>query len=196
MPLCECLPSWTDSLVPQRYILRWLGMDADLKTACRFEKQKAWLAGESIGKITISTQIAQETKPQEATLPNWCKDFQDVFSEKTHDKLPPHCPYDHVIDLKPSFTPKIAKVYSLNPQKMETCKTFIEEHLKTRRIVPSKSPQASPFFFVPKKDGTLHPCQDYCYLNSHTIRNAYPLPLIPELIDDMKDSTLFTKFDI
>ena len=33
VPLCECLPSWTDSLAPQRYILRWLGMDADLKTA-------------------------------------------------------------------------------------------------------------------------------------------------------------------
>ena len=64
------------------------------------------------------------------------------------------------------------------------------------QIVPSKSLQASPFFFVPKKNGTLHPCQDYCYLNSHTICNAYPLPLIPELIDIMKESTLFTKFDI
>ena len=40
------------------------------------------------------------------------------------------------------------------------------------------------------------PCQDYCYLNSHTICNTYPLPLIPELIDDMKDSTFFTKFNI
>ena len=79
---------------------------------------------------------------------------------------------------------------------METCKAFVEEHLKTGHIIPSKSPQASPFFFIPKKDGTLRPCQDYHYLNSHTIRNAYPLPLIPELIDDMKDSTLFTKFDI
>ena len=195
-PLRECLPSWTNSLVPQRYILQWLGMDADLKTACCFEKWNAWLAGESIGKVTISTQIAQETKPQEAALLDWCRDFEDVFSKKTHDKLPSHCPYDHVIDLKPSFTLKIAKIYSLNPQEMEMCKAFVEENLKTGRIVPSKSPQASPFFFVPKKDGTLRPCQDYHYLNSHTVRNAYPLPLIPELIDDMKDSTLFTKFDI
>ena len=151
-------------------------MDTNLKTACRFEKQKAWLAGEKIRKITISTQIAQETKPQEVTLPDWCKDFEDVFSEKTHEKLPPHHPYNHVIDLKSSFTPKIAKVYPLNPQEMETCKAFIEEHLKTGHIVPSKSPQASLFFFVPKKDGTLRPCQDYQYLNSHTIQNAYPLP--------------------
>ena len=195
-PLCECLPSWTNSLVPQRYILWWLGMDADLKMACCFKKWKAWLARENIGKITISTQIAQETKSQEITLPDWCKEFEDVFSEKTHNQLPPHCLYDHVIDLKPDFTPKIAKVYPLNPQEMETCKAFIEEYLKTGQIIPSKSPQASPFFFFPKKDGTLCPCQDYQYLNSYTVWNAYPLPLILELIDDMKDSTLFTKFDI
>ena len=37
-PLHECLSSWTNSLVPQRYILHWLGMDADLKTAHHFEK--------------------------------------------------------------------------------------------------------------------------------------------------------------
>ena len=79
---------------------------------------------------------------------------------------------------------------------METCKAFIEEHLKTRHIILSKSPQSSPFFFVPKKDGTLHPCQDYQYLNFHTIHNAYLLLLIPELIDNMKGSTIFTKFDI
>ena len=75
-------------------------------------------------------------------------------------------------------------------------KAFIDEHLKTGRILPSKSPQASLFFFIPKKDGTLWPCQDYWYLNAHTICNRYPLPLIPELINNMKDSTLFTKFDV
>ena len=79
---------------------------------------------------------------------------------------------------------------------METCKAFVEEHLKTGHIILSKSSQASPFFFIPKKDSTLRSCQDYHYLNSHTIQDAYPLPLIPKLIDNMKDSTIFTKFDI
>jgi hypothetical protein len=133
---------------------------------------------------------------KEVVIPDWCKDFEDVFSEKTHDRLPPHRSYDHTIELKPSFVPKVAKVYALNPMEREACKNFIDEHLKTGRIVPSKSPQAAPFFFVSKKDGGLRPCQDYRYLNSHTVRNAYLLPLIPELIDDMKDSTLFTKFDV
>ena len=160
-PLRESLPSKVESTIPQRYLLRWLGMDTDLKTTQRLWKREQWLTGETIGKVTISTQIAQEMPVQEAALPEWCNNFSDVFSEKTHDKLPPHQPYDHTIDLKPTFTPKIAKIYSLNPLEMETCKAFIEEHLKTGRIIPSKSPQASPFFFVPKKDGTLCPCQDY-----------------------------------
>ena len=152
--------------------------------------------GEQINKTTISTQIAQAAGSIEPTIPEWCKDFENVFSERTHDQLPPHHPYNHTIKLRPDFTPKVTKIYSLNLAEMETCKSFIEEHLKTGQIVPSKSPQASPFFFVSKKDGTLRSCQHYQYLNSHTIRNTYPLPLIPELIDDMKESTLFTKFNI
>ena len=36
--LCECLPSKTKSTIPQRYLLWWLGMDADLKTTHRLWK--------------------------------------------------------------------------------------------------------------------------------------------------------------
>ena len=151
---------------------------------------------ENINKVTISTELAQAEKPKKISLPNFCSNFADVFAESTHNQLPPHQPFDHTIDLKDTFVPKIAKVHPLNPKEKETCTTFIEEHLKTGCIIPSKSLQASPFLFVPKKDGSLHPCQDYHYLNSHTICNAYPLPLISKLVDNMKDSTYFTKFNI
>ena len=113
-----------------------------------------------------------------------------------YDILPPHQLFNHSIELRDYFVPKISKVYPLNPVEKEACKAFIDKHLKTGWIILSKSPQAAPFFFVSKKDGTLHPCQDYQYLNSHTVHNSYPISLIPELIDDMKDSTLFTKFDV
>jgi len=47
---------------------------------------------------------------------------------------------------------------------------------------------ASPFFFVFKKDtGKLRPCQDYRYLNEWTIKNAYPLPLISEILTNSKE---------
>src|SRR5215467_6287870 len=55
---------------------------------------------------------------------------------------------------------------------------------------------ASPFFFVAKKDGKLRPCQDYRYLNEHTIKNAYPIPFISQILDKLRDTKYFTKLDI
>ena len=197
--------------LPIPYHARYLGLDVDheLSSLLAISSPPAeddwslheyclWTGGanEHINKITISTQLAQADKPKNISVPNFCSSFADVFSEQTYNILPPHCPFNHTIELKDSFVPKITKVYPLNPAEKEACKDFIDEQLKTERILPLKSPQASPFFFVPKKDGTLQPCQDYRYLNTHTIHNGYPLTLIPELINDMKDSTLFTKFDV
>jgi len=38
--------------------------------------------------------------------------------------------------------------------------------------------------------------QDYHYLNKGTIKNNYPLPLIPELIDRIGNAKVFTKLDL
>jgi hypothetical protein len=42
----------------------------------------------------------------------------------------------------------------------------------------------------------LRPVQDYRKVNEWTIRNRYPLPLIPELINRVKGASLFSKFDV
>ena len=86
---------------------------------------------EQVNKITISTQLTQAEKPKEIPVPNFCTDFSDVFLEKTYDILPPHQSFNHTIELKDSFVPKITKIYPLNPAKKEACKAFIDEHLKT-----------------------------------------------------------------
>ena len=90
----------------------------------------------------------------------------------------------------------MAKSYPMNPKEMEACKVFVNEHLKSGKIRKSWSPQASPFFFIQKKDGGLQPCQDYQYLNEHTVKNTYPLPLIATLIDKLKGAKYFSKMDI
>jgi len=59
-----------------------------------------------------------------------------------------------------------------------------------------KSPQTSPVFFILKKDKKKQMVQDYRYLNKGTIKNNYPLPLIPELIDCIGDAKVFTKLDL
>ena len=98
--------------------------------------------------------------------------------------------------MKDTFVPKVGKVYLLSPDERKATDNFIDEHLKSGKIQPSSSPQASPFFFVKKKDGKLRPCQDYRYLNEHTVQDGYPLPLIADLLDKLQGAKLFTKFDV
>ena len=71
-----------------------------------------------------------------------------------------------------------------------------KEHTARGTIRPSKSPYKSRFFYIKKKDGKLWPVQDYRPVNQWTIRNTYPLPLIPGLIDRLSGCSLYTKFDI
>ena len=68
--------------------------------------------------------------------------------------------------------------------------------MKSGRIQPSKSPMASPVFFVKKKDGSLRLVQDYRKLNDMTIKNSYPLPLISDIINKLKKAKYFTKLDV
>jgi Reverse transcriptase (RNA-dependent DNA polymerase) len=87
-------------------------------------------------------------------------------------------------------------IYHLTPVKTLALKEYIDDHLYKGYICPSKSPIASPFFFVTKKGSGLRPVQDYCALNDITVKNATLLPLIPEFIDKLQGSRYFTKFDV
>jgi hypothetical protein len=55
---------------------------------------------------------------------------------------------------------------------------------------------ASPVFFIKKKDGSLQLMQDYQMLNEMTVKNKYPLPLISELVNQLRGAKYFTKLDV
>ena len=151
---------------------------------------------EHIRKTTLSTELAIAAQKNNVILPPQYTDYADIFSKQTFDTLPPWQDFDHAIELKETFVPRVAKIYPLNPQEVDVCREFIEEILKTGCIQPSKSPQVPPFFFVKKKDGKLRPVQDYQYLNEHTVKNTHPLPLITDLIDNLCHFSHFTKFNV
>jgi len=54
----------------------------------------------------------------------------------------------------------------------------------------------TPVFFIGKKNGSKWMVMDYYNLNSQTVKNNYPLPLITELIDNMGSKKVFTKIDL
>ena len=82
------LPLTTETtFLPQQYLVCWLGIDANAKINKQLRKCELWKENKSINKITISTQIAQQSAFSETLIPDWCSDFSDIFSEQTHAKL-------------------------------------------------------------------------------------------------------------
>jgi len=151
-------------------------------------------------KATAATSIAQQEKkvvvPLEELVPKEYHAYLHLFDKKSSERFPEPRSWDHKIEMKPDFEPKVFKKYNLSPIEQKELDKFIDENLEKGYIVPSQSPMASPFFFVSKKDGSLRPCQDYRYLNEKTVKNAYPLPNIPELMDQLRGAKYFSKFDI
>jgi len=149
--------------------------------------------------MSISQGLAHdtETKKTKTELHKEYKEYKTVFKKKASERFPVKKPWDHAIDLKPDFVPKDCKIYPMSPGEQEKLDEFINENLCKKYIRPSKSRQASPFFFVSKKDsGKLKPCQDYRRLNNWMIKNAYPLPRVGDLLDKLKGAKYYTKFDL
>jgi hypothetical protein len=128
-------------------------------------------------------QIIKHAETWKNTIPSEFHRYGKVFSEQETQRFPKPKPYDHAIDLLPDALQSLdCKVYPLAPGEQVALDAFLKEHLLKKYIRRSKSPYASPFFFIKKKDGKLRPVQDYRKLNEWTVRNKYPLPLIKELL--------------
>ena len=112
-------------------------------------------------EIMIQSGKAKRAQTFEEIVPEAYHEFKDMFDKETFDELPPRRPWDHTIELLPGDHKVNCKTYNLTNAEQKELDEFLEENLKTGRIRPSKSPFASAFFFIKKKDGKLRPVQDY-----------------------------------
>jgi hypothetical protein len=130
-------------------------------------------------------------------IPHLYRIFANVLSNQELKKFPPKWPWDHKIELKPGApVTLISKTIKLSTTEQEELKKFVDKHLEWGTIRRSTSPYTASFFFIKKKNGKLRPVQDYRPINKWTIKNRYPLPLIPQLIDRLGDAELITMVNI
>jgi transposase InsO family protein len=71
----------------------------------------------------------------------------------------------------------------------------VQDLLSKGLIRESVSPFAAPVTLVDKRDGSKRLCIDYRRLNAKTIADKTPLPVIADVIDLLRNSTMFSKLD-
>jgi len=89
----------------------------------------------------------------EEIVPRRFHKYLKVFKKKDSERMPTRKTWNHTIDLREGFVPKKGKIYPLSRVEREEVQEFMKDQLRKGCIRPSKSPQMSLVFFVPKKDG-------------------------------------------
>ena len=111
---------------------------------------------------------------------------EDVFSK--HKAEIGCCNFiEHEIELEES---------EVTPHKSDACRKKIETLLEYDMIEPSKSPRACGVVMAKKKGDQLRFCCDFRYLNSVTVKDAYPIPRIDESLSKLGDAKFFTTLDL
>jgi hypothetical protein len=150
----------------------------------------------------IQTQLRLEhlNTEERKLLVQTCLDYQDIFY-LPGNKLSSTDAAGHVINVEPRTEPINTRPYRLpETQKLEVDKQ-VKKLLQEEIIEESLSPWNSPILVIPKKldasgQQKLRLVVDYRKLNEKTIGNAYPLPDITEILDQLGQAKYFSCLDL
>jgi hypothetical protein len=81
------------------------------------------------------------------------------------------------------------------PGMFKEVRDHLQQLLEAGVIWKSKSPFSSNVVLVRKKNGDLRMCVDYRQLNSKTKKDAYALPRIEEILENLSGNSYFTVLD-
>lgn len=88
------------------------------------------------------------------------------------------------------------RYYRLSPEKQHILCEQLDEMLSLDVVEPCESAWQSPVLIVNKKDGKPRFCLDSRKLNSVTVKDAYNLPYISEILDNLRDARFLTSLDL
>jgi hypothetical protein len=121
-------------------------------------------------------------------------EFTSIFAEPVG--MPPPRARDHRITLVPGSTPVAVRPYrysAAHKDELERqCPAMLDQGIIRRR----SSAFSSPVLLVKKADDSWRFCVDYRALNAITIKDAYPIPVVDELLDELRGARFFTKLDL
>lgn len=140
-------------------------------------------------------QIADTLEPKEKdAIRELLFRNRDVFATKTSQLTATHLLEHHIrlIDDHP-FCQRPPRT----SQEQRDAADAVLDHLVTHDYIePSISPFSSRYLMVKKKDGGWRMCIDYRQLNKQTEKDAYSLPSMDEILEQLAGSELFSIADM
>ena len=123
--------------------------------------------------------------------------YKHVFPKEFHYlSLPPEREVAHTIPLVPGAQPVFRPMFRYSPRELEEIQTQVKELLRLGLIEPCNSPWGAPVLFVPKKNGKLRMCVDWRLLNARTMRSAFPLSRVDDLLDKLHGTCVYSSLDL
>ncbi|MBW0489351.1 hypothetical protein O181_029066 [Austropuccinia psidii MF-1] len=93
---------------------------------------------DSLEELWNEEEDPEEVETVMKVVPSAYRKSLDVISKVKAEKLPPHCTYDHHIELEGSL-PSVGVIYSLSNQESDTFRAYISENVEKVFIRPSSS---------------------------------------------------------
>lgn len=133
------------------------------------------------------------TLSQKTTADNIISQFREISYEERG--LGRTSLITHSIDTG-NAAPIRQRYYRMSPEKQRILVEQLDEMLKDDVVEPAESPWSSPVLLTPKKNGELRFCLDSRKLNAVTKKDAYNLPYISEILDNLRDAKYLTSLDL
>ncbi len=144
---------------------------------------------------TIDEKIAHLSEEYTAEVRHLFQSYPHVIAYSFDDIRPSKCKTTHRFELT-SEEPIFQKLRRLPPKFNDIMKKEIDRMLTAGIITPVEPSWTSPIVLVTKKDGIPRFCIDCRKLNAVMKQDRWPLPLIDELFDEVKESTVFKTLDL
>lgn len=130
---------------------------------------------------------------QKQTAADVVRLFEDISFEKKG--LGRTSLITHSIDTG-NTAPIKQRYYCLSPDRLKVLNGLLDEMLEMGVVEPSVSPWNNPVLLVSKANGELRFCLDSRKLNAVSKGDAYPLPYISRILDQLREARYLSSIDL
>ncbi len=122
------------------------------------------------------------------------KEYKDVFSTESVNKLLLHEDHNHAIEITAESS--YESLYNLSNTELATLRQYLNNILAKEWIKHFISLTDASILFIFKKNDSFHLCMNYRDLNKITVKNHHSLSLISETLDRLSKVKQLAKLNL